>query len=74
MKKKIINFFNDLPIFRPFEPDIQEIKFKIGTTAEIYEYGEQNEDEFGSNVGFRVKAKVRQRFKFINARRQINGY
>lgn len=59
--------------FRPFEPDIQEIKFRIGSTAEIYEYGEQNEDQFDSNFGFRVKAKVRQRFKVINARRQLNG-
>lgn len=45
--------------------------YPIGATAEIYEYGEQ-EDE-GDLMGLRVKALVRQRFQVIQARRQLDG-
>jgi len=42
---------------------------KIGTTAEIFEYGEYSE----SDISFRLKARIRQRFKVIEIRRQIDG-
>ena len=42
---------------------------KIGTTAEIFEYGEYSE----SDINFRLKARIRQRFKVIDIRRQIDG-
>ena len=57
---------------RPFEPHINNAKYKIGATAEIYEYGEQAEG-FESGFGFRIKARIRQRIKVIQARRQIDG-
>lgn len=52
----------------------EPLRFPMGATAEIYEYGEQTEggDE-EQDLGFRVKARVRQRFKLINARRQLDG-
>ncbi|KAK4014670.1 hypothetical protein OUZ56_027187 [Daphnia magna] len=58
--------------FRPFEPHINNAKYKIGATAEIYEYGEEAEG-FESGFGFRIKARIRQRIKVIQARRQIDG-
>ncbi len=58
---------------RPFEPHINNAKYKIGATAEIYEYGEQAEG-FESGFGFRIKARIRQRVKVIQARRQIDGF
>lgn len=47
-------------------------KYKIGATAEIYEYGEEAEG-FESGFGFRIKARIRQRIKVVQARRQIDG-
>ncbi|EFX70803.1 hypothetical protein DAPPUDRAFT_112386 [Daphnia pulex] len=58
--------------FRPFEPHINNAKYKIGATAEIYEYGEEVEG-LESGFGFRIKARIRQRIKVIQARRQIDG-
>lgn len=43
---------------------------EIGTTAEVFEY-QDVEDE--NSVGFKIKARGRQRFKLVSARRQING-
>ena len=44
----------------------------IGTTAEIYEF---REPPAGSlEVGLKIKAKGRQRFRVISERRQVDGY
>lgn len=42
---------------------------KIGSSAEIYEFGESDIDS-----SLRIKAKVRQRFKVIESRQQVDGY
>ena len=55
---------------RPCEPNFSNARYKIGATAEIYEYGEQEEN---SLVGLRLKARIRQRIKVLSARRQIDG-
>lgn len=41
---------------------------KIGSSAEIYEFGESDIDS-----SLRIKAKVRQRFKVIESRQQVDG-
>jgi len=40
----------------------------VGTTAEIYEYGEVSQGSVGETVGFRIKAKGRQRFRLQSTR------
>lgn len=40
----------------------------IGTTAEIYEY--RDEEEL---TGFCIKAKGRQRFRVVESQRQVDG-
>ena len=40
----------------------------IGTTAEIYEY--RDEEEL---AGFCIKAKGRQRFRVLESQRQVDG-
>lgn len=58
---------------RPLEPYIDNVKFRIGTTAEVFEYS-QSEEVSALGVCLRIKARVQQRFKVISARRQIDGY
>jgi len=44
----------------------------VGTTAEVFEYreaGDQDERE----VGLKIKARGRQRFKLVSTRRQVDG-
>ena len=43
----------------------------IGTTAEIYEFREPPPTSL--EVGLKIKAKGRQRFKILSQRRQIDG-
>jgi hypothetical protein len=43
----------------------------IGTTAEIFEYFEPSPESL--EVGLKIKAKGRQRFKVINSHSQIDG-
>jgi len=40
----------------------------IGTTAEIYEYRDEEEV-----AGFCIKAKGRQRFRIVESQRQVDG-
>jgi len=40
----------------------------IGTTAEIYEYRDEEEV-----AGFCIKAKGRQRFRVVESQRQVDG-
>lgn len=58
---------------RPSEQNIKNAKYKIGATAEIYEYGEQA-DGFESGLGFRIKARIRQRIKVLKAWSLIDGF
>lgn len=59
--------------FRPLDPYMKTVKFKIGSTAEVFEYSQPDEETpFG--VCLRTKATVRQRFKVLSARKQIDGY
>jgi len=44
----------------------------VGTTAEIFEYGEEDPTDHTS-IGFKVKARGRQRFKLMSTRREIDG-
>jgi len=44
----------------------------VGTTAEIFEYREA-EDQEEREVGLKIKARGRQRFKLISTRRQVDG-
>ena len=44
----------------------------IGTTAEIFEYFEPSAESL--EVGLKIKAKGRQRFKVINSHSQIDGW
>ena len=41
----------------------------VGTTAEIFEYQEEEEEA----VGLKVKARGRQRFEVVSSRRQVDG-
>jgi Lon protease-like protein len=41
---------------------------EIGTTAEIYEYRDEED-----MAGFCIKAKGRQRFRVIKSQRQVDG-
>jgi len=43
----------------------------IGTTAEIFEYREPSEDS--TEVGLKLKARGRQRFRLLSMRRQADG-
>ena len=43
----------------------------IGTTAEIYEFREAPPE--GLEIGLKIKAKGRQRFKILSQRRQVDG-
>jgi len=43
----------------------------IGTTAEIFEYREPSEDS--AEVGLKLKARGRQRFRLLSMRRQADG-
>jgi hypothetical protein len=45
---------------------------EVGTTAEIFEYREENREDVAS-VGFMLKARGRQRFRVRSVRRQIDG-
>ena len=44
---------------------------KIGSTAEIYEFREPSPESL--EVGLKIKAKGRQRFKVLSQRRQVDG-
>jgi len=44
----------------------------VGTTAEIFEFREADEET--EEVGFKIKVKGRQRFKIIDYRRTLDGY
>ena len=41
----------------------------VGTTAEIFHYQEED----GEAAGLKIKARGRQRFRIISARRQVDG-
>ena len=41
----------------------------VGTTAEIFQYQEEGEE----TAGLKIKARGRQRFRIISARRQVDG-
>ncbi len=56
--------------YRASQPGLIE-EATIGTTAEIYEFREPSEDSL--EVGFKIKAKGRQRFRVLSQRRQIDG-
>jgi hypothetical protein len=43
----------------------------LGTTAEIFEYSEPGPHSL--EVGLKIKAKGRQRFKVVSSRTQIDG-
>jgi len=52
--------------------DTSSWKGVVGTTAEIFEYREA-EDADDREVGLKIKARGRQRFKLISTRRQVDG-
>jgi len=56
--------------FRASQPGLTEDAL-IGTTAEIYEFREPSPTSL--EVGLKIKAKGRQRFRILNSRRQIDG-
>ena len=56
--------------YRSSQPGLVE-NANIGTTAEIYEYREAPPD--GLEIGLKIKAKGRQRFKVLSQRRQVDG-
>ena len=49
----------------------------VGTTAEIFEYinydDTDDDDRVNHNVGLKIKARGRQRFRLISTRRQVDG-
>merc|ERR1719323_1486355 len=48
----------------------------VGTTAEIFEYinyDDTEDDRVNHNVGLKIKARGRQRFRLISTRRQVDG-
>ena len=56
--------------YRSSRPGLTE-EATIGTTAEIYEFREPSPDSL--EVGLKIKAKGRQRFRILSQRRQIDG-
>ena len=56
--------------YRSSQPGLVE-EANIGTTAEIYEFREPPPDSL--EVGLKIKAKGRQRFRVLNMRRQVDG-
>ena len=62
--------FNFLLRYRSSRPGLTE-EATIGTTAEIYEFREPSPDSL--EVGLKIKAKGRQRFRILSQRRQIDG-
>lgn len=56
--------------YRPSHPGLIE-EANIGTTAEIYEFREPSPESL--EVGLKIKAKGRQRFRVLNQRRQVDG-
>jgi len=52
--------------------DTRSWKGVVGTTAEIFEYREGG-DHGEREVGLKIKARGRQRFKLISTRRQVDG-
>lgn len=56
--------------YRSSQPGLVE-DAPIGTTAEIYEFREPTPE--GLEVGLKIKAKGRQRFKILSQRRQVDG-
>jgi cereblon len=56
--------------YRASHPGLVE-EATIGTTAEIYEYREPEADSL--ELGLKIKAKGRQRFKVLSQRRSIDG-
>jgi len=56
--------------YRSSRPGLTE-EATIGTTAEIYEFREPSPESL--EVGLKIKAKGRQRFRILSQRRQIDG-
>jgi len=55
-----------------FKSNAQSWERAIGTTAEIFEYRAAS-DENVEEIGFKIKARGRQRFKLLSTRRQADG-
>jgi len=56
----------------PLRTDGTITQEQVGTTAEVFEYREASADN-PTEVGLRLKARGRQRFRLLSARRQADG-
>jgi len=71
MMKKVIDSSKIFGVVN-LKADTRSWKGVVGTTAEIFEYREA-EDQDEREVGLKIKARGRQRFKLISTRRQVDG-
>lgn len=71
MMKKVINSTKTFGVVN-LRADTRSWKGVVGTTAEIFEYRDAGDEE-DREVGLKIKARGRQRFKLMSTRRQVDG-
>jgi len=73
MMKKVIDSTKTFGVVN-LKADTRSWKGVVGTTAEIFEYREAGDQEGREvEVGLKIKARGRQRFKLMSTRRQVDG-
>jgi len=72
MMKQIIDTTKTFGVVN-LQADTRSWKGVVGTTAEIFEYREADTQQNDREIGLKIKARGRQRFKLISTRRQVNG-
>ena len=71
MMKKVIDTTKTFGVVN-LKADTRSWRGVVGTTAEIFEYREAGDLE-EREVGLKIKARGRQRFKLMSTRRQVDG-
>eukprot|EP00092_Neocalanus_flemingeri_P092343 GFUD01117211.1.p1 GENE.GFUD01117211.1~~GFUD01117211.1.p1 ORF type:complete len:545 (-),score=176.61 GFUD01117211.1:89-1723(-) len=71
MMKKVIDTTKTFGVVN-LTADTSSWRGVVGTTAEIFEYREAEDPEV-REVGLKIKARGRQRFKLMSTRRQVDG-